>query len=96
MTVCLGAEPCLCIYNCSQHQSLRCSLSNCRDRTPADEANDRTSLNRALDARLVLIIKSRPGDPWTLPESAWQVSEAWCYAHSLGITGTHHIMLLLV
>lgn len=42
-------------------------------RTPADESNDRTTLDRALDERLVLIIKPRSGDDWRLPESAWEV-----------------------
>lgn len=42
-------------------------------RTPADESNDRTTLDRALDDRLVLIVKPNPGAAWGLPESAWQV-----------------------
>lgn len=42
-------------------------------RTPADESNDRTTLDRALDERLVLIVKPRSGDEWRLPESAWEV-----------------------
>ena len=42
-------------------------------RTPADESNDRTTLDRALEQRLVLIVKPTPGAKWRLPESAWQV-----------------------
>lgn len=41
--------------------------------TPADESNDRTTLDRALDERLVLIVKPKPGAEWRLPESAWEV-----------------------
>ncbi|CBJ28077.1 mitochondrial ribosomal protein L46 isoform 2 [Ectocarpus siliculosus] len=44
-------------------------------RTPADESNDRTTLDRALDERLVLIVKPRSGDEWRLPESAWEPGE---------------------
>lgn len=46
--------------------------------TPADESNDRTTLDRALDQRLVLIVKPTPGAEWRLPESAWQV-RAGCH-----------------
>lgn len=31
-------------------------------------------MDRALDERLVLIVKPKPGAAWGLPESAWQVS----------------------
>lgn len=44
--------------------------------TPTDESNDRTTLDRALDERLVLIVKPEPGAEWRLPESAWQVRES--------------------
>ncbi|CAM9685429.1 unnamed protein product [Pylaiella littoralis] len=44
-------------------------------RTPADESNDRTTLDRALDERLLLIIKPKLGAGWRLPESAWEAGE---------------------
>lgn len=47
-------------------------------RTLEDESDDRTSLNRALAQRLVLIVKPRTGDPWCLPESPWEVSYPLC------------------
>lgn len=47
-------------------------------RTPADESNDRTTLDRALDERLVLIVKPKPGAEWRLPESAWEVRFCHC------------------
>ncbi|CAM9314608.1 unnamed protein product, partial [Discosporangium mesarthrocarpum] len=44
-------------------------------RTPADEANDRKSLNRALEHRLILILRENANMPWHLPESAWKTGE---------------------
>eukprot|EP00904_Undaria_pinnatifida_P002078 jgi/Undpi1/11871/HiC_scaffold_4.g01570.m1 len=44
-------------------------------RTPADESNDRTTLDRALDDRLVLIIKPTAKAAWRLPETAWEAGE---------------------
>ncbi|CAM9728837.1 unnamed protein product, partial [Choristocarpus tenellus] len=44
-------------------------------RTPADEEDDRTSLNRALEHRLILIVKEGAESPWHLPESAWKAGE---------------------
>lgn len=45
-------------------------------RTEADKTNDRTTLNRALDQRLVLIIKPTPNADWRLPETGWEVRTA--------------------
>ncbi|CAN0193296.1 unnamed protein product [Laminaria digitata] len=44
-------------------------------RTPADESNDHTTLDRALDDRLVLIIKPTSEAAWRLPETAWEAGE---------------------
>ncbi|CAM9118530.1 unnamed protein product [Hapterophycus canaliculatus] len=44
-------------------------------RTAADESNDRTTLDRALDQRLVLIVRPKAEDEWRLPDSAWKAGE---------------------
>ena len=45
-------------------------------RTEADKTNDRTTLDRALDERLMLIVKPTPDADWRLPESGWEVGSA--------------------
>ncbi|CAM9826114.1 unnamed protein product [Ascophyllum nodosum] len=44
-------------------------------RTEADKTNDRTTLDRALDERLMLIVKPTPDADWRLPESGWEAAE---------------------
>lgn len=62
--------------------SVGCGFA-CVSRTAADESNDRTTLDRALDQRLVLIVRSKAGDEWRLPDSAWKVrKEARFHAKS--------------
>lgn len=41
-------------------------------------------MDRALDERLVLIVKPKPGAAWGLPESAWQVRRLGTQARSFG------------